>query len=258
MEHSSSGSTNSDHKQVNASAGENNDTRPADANDVNNQRMVADRLLAALASGNLEHLAKARQAFLKQVPGDKNKEVHPRSSNAPTPMKPIEPATKETPSDLEASLERRTAPRTAEHDFVAVDELRKEEEELRQAEAELERRRAEVAAAKKKAEDEAKRRAFEESRRQLEAETRKRAEEEQQRIATLQGLRDQAEAATRERAHKQREINASIEALKLAEQEELKQIADAEQRISRHEDECRRLHVDAQQRTERVQWLTEE
>ena len=50
MEHSSSGSTNSDPKQVNASAGENNDTRPADANDVNNQRMVADRLLAALVN----------------------------------------------------------------------------------------------------------------------------------------------------------------------------------------------------------------
>src|SRR5436853_494308 len=135
MEQSSSGSTNSKSKEVNEPAqGRNGEAGRIDSNDVNNQRMVADRLLAALASGNLEHLAKARQAFLKQVPGDKNKEVHPRSSNAPTPMKPIEPATKETPSDLEASLERRTAPRTAEHDFVAVDELRKEEEELRQAE----------------------------------------------------------------------------------------------------------------------------
>src|SRR5689334_334092 len=206
MEHSSSGSTNTDPKQLNAS-GNAIDVPAADADDVSNQRMVADRLLAALASGNLEHLAQARQAFLKEAPGEKQTHAHPRRSTA-APIEPVERSERDALADLEALLERRTTPRTPEHNFVAVDELRKEEEELRRVEAELDRRRAEVAAAKKKAEDEAKRHAFEESRRQLEAETRKRAEAEQLRIAALQTLREQAEAATRERARKQHELNA--------------------------------------------------
>src|SRR5256714_6409604 len=146
MEQSSSGSTNSKSKEVTEPAqGRNGEAGRIDANDPANQRMVADRLLAALASGNLEHLAQARQAFIKS-PGDQKKESQrkPLQPTAPVAASvPHRPSAEET-ADLAAALERRTAPRTVEHAFVALDELRKEEEELRKAEAELERRRAEV------------------------------------------------------------------------------------------------------------------
>jgi len=220
MDQPSSGSTNLENKQIKDSTpGRNGDAGRIDSNDPANQRMVADRLLAALASGNLEHLAQARQAFIKS-PGDQKKESQrePLQSTAPVATSVPRRSPAEDTADLAAALERRSAPRTVEHAFVAVDELRKEEEELRKAEAELERRRAEVQAAKKKAEDDAKHRAFEESRRQLEAETQKKAEEEKQRLATLQTVRDQAEAATRARAKTQRELNAAIDALRIAEQ----------------------------------------
>ncbi len=69
--------------------------------------MVADQLMAALASGSLEHLADARQAFLNQ--GD--------------------PGSGENPADLAAQLERRSGARAFEH--VAVNELRAEDDSPR-------------------------------------------------------------------------------------------------------------------------------
>jgi len=252
MEHSSSGSADSDSKEINKSRGE----ARSDAQEQPAQRMVADRLMAALASGNLDHLAQARRAFLKQPPAHRKQEIRPSSSA--TPRDEIMPPPKHAPADLAAPLERRSGPRRTEHDFLPVDELRKIEEELHHAEAELQRRRVEVAAAKRMAEEEAKRLAFEESRRKLETEARQRAEEEERRLAVLQNLRDQAEAATREREYQQRELDASFQSLKIAEQEATRQIAEAEVRIRQSEDQCRRLHVEAQQRAERVLWLNEE
>src|ERR1051325_9416238 len=175
MEQSSSGSPNSEGKRSKSPA--------TDSKEPANQRMIADRLLAALASGNLDNLAQARQAFLKQAPVPAHTEAAPsHQSPAQVEESPVDftkYAAKRAPLDLEAQLERRSTPRTSDHSFVPVDELRKEEEELRKAEAELERRRAEVAVAKKKAEEEAKRQAFEDTRRQLELETQRRAEEEE-------------------------------------------------------------------------------
>ena len=186
MEQSSSGSTK-ENKQINdAASGRNGDAGRIDSNDPANQRMVADRLLAALASGNLEHLAQARQAFIKQSPVEKKKDSARAASQTTAPVRMNVPhqSSAEEAADLAAALERRTATRTVEKAFVPVDELLKQEEELKKAEQELERRRAEVQAAKKKAEDDAKRRAFQEARRQVEAETRKKAEEEEQIIAS--------------------------------------------------------------------------
>ena len=196
MEQSSSGSTK-ENKQINdAASGRNGDAGRIDSNDPANQRMVADRLLAALASGNLEHLAQARQAFIKQSPVEKKKDSARASSQTTAPVRMNVPhqSSAEEAADLAAALERRTATRTVEKAFVPVDELLKQEEELKKAEQELERRRSEVQAAMKKAEDDAKRRAFQEARRQVEAETRKKADEEEQRLAALQALRDEAEA----------------------------------------------------------------
>ena len=254
MEHSTSGSTNSDSKEINKSHGE----ARSDAQEQPTQRMVADRLMAALANGNLDHLAQARRAFLKQPAAHRHLEPRPSSSVTASQGDEIIGPPNHPPADLAASLERRSGPRRTEHDFLPVDELRRIEDELHHAEAELQRRRVEVAAAKRMAEDEAKRLAFEESRRELEAEAGKRAEEEEQRLAVLQNLRDQAEVATREREYQQRELNASIQSLKIAEQEATRQIAEADDRIRQSEDQCRRLHVEAQQRAERLLWLNEE
>src|SRR5712691_662661 len=102
----------------------------SDAKEPSSQRLVARQLMAALANGNLDDLAQARQAFL----GERE--------------------TAETPSDLEARLERRSRAREMERS-LAADDLRKEEEALKQAEQELERRRAEVQAARQKAEADA-------------------------------------------------------------------------------------------------------
>ncbi len=79
------------------------------------RRMVANRLLAALASGNLEHLERAREAFLHQ-----GQDENPVPSNG----------------KLNANS-REEAP------LVEQDYLGKEEAALRQAELELEQRRAE-------------------------------------------------------------------------------------------------------------------
>ena len=120
MEQSSSGPQNSDPKTSSPSSDRNGDDRAA--KDSGNQRMVADRLLAALASGNLDHLAQAREAFLKESTSS-------RKSPPPTPKRETAPPVRrermtqpppfasddfEIPSDLEARLERRTAPRSNE------------------------------------------------------------------------------------------------------------------------------------------------
>src|SRR5437762_10370789 len=99
-----------------------NDAHPPDEKDAA-RRMVANRLLAALASGNLEHLEHAREAFLHQSQ-DENLVPSNGKLNA---------------------ISREEAP------LVEPDNLRKEEAALRRAEVELERRRAEVQAARKKA-----------------------------------------------------------------------------------------------------------
>ena len=72
MEQSSSHPPNSDPDQKRNLPGKNGDA--VDSKDPANQRMIADRLLAALASGNLDHLAQAREAFLKDAPAAKKKQ----------------------------------------------------------------------------------------------------------------------------------------------------------------------------------------
>jgi len=103
-----------------------NGSTGADDNDLN-ERLIADRLLAALSGGNLVHLEDARKAFVKQEP------------------------TEQELADLAAQLERRSTLRETGRAVVSDDQLRKEEEALKRAELELERRRAEVQAAKRKA-----------------------------------------------------------------------------------------------------------
>src|SRR4029077_19107436 len=85
MEQSSSRPPRFDPQQESAPSGRGSDSE-ADAKDESSQRMIADRLMAALASGNLEHLAHARQAFLKQDGAE----------------------VKQFPADLGAQLERRS------------------------------------------------------------------------------------------------------------------------------------------------------
>src|SRR3979490_259510 len=84
----------------------NGDSGFGDAKDPSSRRMVADQLMAALASGNLEHLADARQAFLNQ--GDSG--------------------SGQNPADLAGQLERRSGARAFEHAAVAGDELGAEDE----------------------------------------------------------------------------------------------------------------------------------
>src|ERR1043166_5048052 len=184
MEQPSSGSANPDNKHPGPKADPHDAYR--DHKDSGNQRMVADRLLAALASGNLDHLAQAREAFLKESPPSRKPaaSVPARETTAPVRREriakepPVDNSDFAVPTDLEARLERRAAPRTSESLFAPVDELREVEEEIKQAEAELERRRNEVQAAKRRAEEDAKRRAFEQAKRQLEIENQRRAQEE--------------------------------------------------------------------------------
>src|SRR5438105_13245218 len=139
MDQSSSGSTNSEDKPIkDAPSGRNGDARGIDPNDSANQRMIADRLLAALASGNLENLAQARRAFIKETPVQTSKDItlkKPKLVKNAAPTKPDNVIAFEPPSDLEAQLERRTAPRAYDASFINVDEFRREEEELRNAEA---------------------------------------------------------------------------------------------------------------------------
>src|SRR5947207_3217372 len=114
MEQSSSGSTK-ENKQI-------NDAGRIDSDDPANQRMVADRLLAALASGNLEHLAQARQAFIKQSPIERKKDSQraPSQASAPVRTSAPQPSSAEKTADLAAALERRMVARTGENAFVAV------------------------------------------------------------------------------------------------------------------------------------------
>ena len=125
--------------------GKNGDS--AKSKDPANQRMIADRLLAALANGNLDHLAQAREAFLKEAPAPRKKEPAPPK---PGPAKDRVPearkeVVREAAPDLASLLDRRTASRSPGHSFAPVDELRKEEEELKRAEAELELLESELA-----------------------------------------------------------------------------------------------------------------
>src|SRR5437016_14237061 len=192
MEESSSEKSDNGRLIDEALAATESDANAPDGKDAA-RRMVANRLLAALASGNLEHLEHAREAFLNQ-----GRDENPVPANGKL----------NTISKEEAPLGER-------------DYLRKEEAALRQAELELEQRRAEVQAARKKAEAEA-------DRRRLEETAQQRARQEEQRLAEVEAIARQAEAATSERARKQQQLNAEIEALRISEQEHLNAIADAE------------------------------
>src|SRR6478735_7354610 len=86
-----------------------------DTKDASDHRMVADQLMAALSSGDLQHLAEARKAFLNEPSTGSQRE----------------------PADLETQLERRARTRALEQAVVADDDLRAEEEALKQAELEL-------------------------------------------------------------------------------------------------------------------------
>src|SRR5713226_3346133 len=150
MEQSSSENSDTGRLIDEALAATENESNEQDSKDAA-RRMVANRLLAALASGNLEHLERAREAFLNQ-----GQDENPVPSNG----------------KLNANS-REEAP------LVEQDYLGKEEAALRQAELELEQRRAEVQAARKKAEAEA-------DHRRLEEAAQQRAREEEQRLADLE------------------------------------------------------------------------
>src|SRR5882762_10432472 len=122
MEQSSSDKFDNGRLIDEALAATESDANAPDGKDAQ-RRMVANRLLAALASGNLEHLEHAREAFLHQ-----RQDENPVQSNGK-----LNPGSKE------------------ETPLVERDYLHKEEAALRQAELELEQRRAEVQAARKKA-----------------------------------------------------------------------------------------------------------
>src|SRR6478736_4817810 len=127
MEQSSLGSTTSESENSNGSVRE----PKADMDKSADPQVMADQLLAALASGNLDHLAQAREAFLKQSSDSPKAAAEPKvSSHASAPQRS---------ADLEASLERPAKPRNVEHQFAAVDQLRQEEDELRRVEVELDR-----------------------------------------------------------------------------------------------------------------------
>ena len=100
MEPSSSQPPKFDPEKNNLPSGQNGSSGKNGANDPSGRRMVADHLMAALASGNLENLAHARQAFLN--------EGH---------AAPSQPR-----ADLEAQLERRTKARSLEQSFAPADD----------------------------------------------------------------------------------------------------------------------------------------
>src|SRR5437870_8870888 len=77
--------------------------------DAIDPRLIADSLLSALSSGNLEQLEHQREALVKESRANPN-----RGRQLP---------------DLAAQLERRTAARKIEASAIAEDPLRKEEEE---------------------------------------------------------------------------------------------------------------------------------
>src|SRR5438552_537542 len=218
-----------------APRGRNGNGGTNDARDPSSQRMVADRLMAALASGNLEHLAQARQAFLNEGP-------QPNQS----------------PGEVEPQLERSSSARAFEPAAVAGNDLRAEEEALKQAELELERRRAEVQAAKKKAELEAHRKTAEEAHRRAQEESHHREVAEQQHLAELVAIRMKAEAAAQERAHKLEQLTAEIDALRASEQAELRHIEEVDANLRAQQESCKHVEAEAKRRAERAQWLTSE
>src|SRR5258708_12728113 len=132
MEQSSSDKSNNGRLIDEALAATESDANVPDGKDAA-RRMVANRLLAALASGNLEHLEHAREAFLHQ-----GHDESPVPSNGKL----------NTISNDESPL-------------VEQDYLRKEEAALRQAELELEQRRPQLQPPRKKPEAEAQRQATE-------------------------------------------------------------------------------------------------
>src|SRR6266853_4254721 len=189
MEQSSSQPPKFDPDKNGVPRGRNGNSGTNDVQDPSSQQMVADQLMAALASGNLDHLADARQAFLNE--GRTNAEP--------------------TGADLETRLDRRSKMK----EFVPAvvgDDLRAEEESLRQAELELDRRRVEVRAAKKRAEAEADRRAIEAARRLEEEEAHRRSVADEKRLAELVALNRMAEAEARERAKKLEQLKVEIDA----------------------------------------------
>jgi len=243
MEQSSSYPPNSARDQK-RNLGKNGDS--AESKDPANQRLIADRLLAALANGNLDHLAQARKAFLKEAPAPKKKEPAPAKSR-PVQERVLETrkeVVREAAPDLASLLDRRTTPRSPGHSFAPVDELRKEEEELKRAEAELERRRFEVEAARKRAEEEAKRRVFEDTRRQLEIEAQLRAEAEERRRVEEE-TRRKAEEEARRRAEEEAQMLAAERARRLAEEEAQRR---ADEEAWRQAEEAARLRAEEEAR----------
>src|SRR6266576_1443660 len=138
MEQSPLGSTPSETEKINTH--ESASARSAEDN-LSDQREVADRLLAALASGNLEHLTQAREAFLAHSPAPQKQAPHP-------PAPENQPIRESQPTELTSTPAPRSVLRHVEQSTGAADQLRAEEQELRRVEVDLERRRAEVAVTK--------------------------------------------------------------------------------------------------------------
>jgi hypothetical protein len=80
MEQSSSLPPKIDGDKSGAPHGRNGNAGSSDAKDASGQRMVADQLMAALASGDLKHLAQARHAFLNEGQADSESRSQARTS----------------------------------------------------------------------------------------------------------------------------------------------------------------------------------
>src|SRR5215510_15273754 len=194
MEQSSLQSSNSPPNQKNRRDTNGDDV---EAKELADQRTIADRLLAALAGGNLDHLARAREAYLQQPSTVTNRDSGPDSLGPVECVTAIKIEAEPEIIIVETVLDSPAAPLLPIDSLAAADVIREEEEELNRAEAELERRRAEIQAARRKSEDEAKRRAFEKARRQLEIEAQIRAEEQERELVELQALRDSVHESAR-------------------------------------------------------------
>src|SRR6478735_704423 len=88
MEQSSLGSTTSESEKSNGSVRE----HKPDMDKSADPQLMADQLLAALASGNLDHLAQAREAFLKQSSDSPKQAAEPKVSSQPPAPAPQRPA----------------------------------------------------------------------------------------------------------------------------------------------------------------------
>ena len=104
MEQSPLGSTTSEPEKINGTV---NDHKPRQ-DKAADQQLVADQLLAALASGNLDHLAQAREAYLKQSTET------PREAPQTKPITEPPATARTRPADFEEQIERPTTPRQAE------------------------------------------------------------------------------------------------------------------------------------------------